>query len=73
MNSKLKINDLQIEAKNTVEIRDLSTQETAQIFGGAGEGFEGLQVANELLTGSKFSFQASGRITQRAILEITGF
>ena len=34
--------------------------------------FGGIQVANELLTGSRFYFEADGRVQQRAILEITG-
>lgn len=32
----------------------------------------GVQVANELLVASRFMFQADSRVTERAILEITG-
>ena len=70
MKSKIKIESLQADTNSVEGIQDLSKQQTIQIVGGAS--FEGFQISNELLTGSRFYFEADNRVTERAILEITG-
>ena len=62
MKSKIRIDNLQAKVKNTEGIRDLSSREITSVIGGGGE----------LLTRSRFRFEAPQRVQQRPILEITG-